>query len=384
MTISDSIKYVGVDDTTIDLFESQYPVPEGVSYNSYVILDDSITIMDTVDKRGTEDWQKNLAEVLGDKEPTYLVVSHMEPDHSANIKWLADKYPKMKLIGSVKTKTMLPQFFEVDDFATRFLAVKEGETISLGKHTLQFFMAPMVHWPEVMVTYEQSEKILFSADAFGTFGALANGEEWIADARHYFCNIVGKYGPSVQVLLKKAAGLDIAKIAPLHGPLLEENLGYYIEKYNLWSTYTPEEEGIFLPYASIHGNTKAAVLQFAEELKAAGENVIPMDLTREDVSEALEMCFQYDRIIFASVTYDGELFPAMEDLLYHLEIKNFQNRKVGLIENGSWGPMAAKKMRAHIEKMKNMEIVEPVITIRSTRKASDAEAFAALAEAMKK
>ncbi|MCR5453004.1 MAG: FprA family A-type flavoprotein [Lachnospiraceae bacterium] len=384
MTVSDSIKYVGVDDTTIELFESQYPVDDiGITYNSYVILDDQITVMDTVDARGTEGWQKNLAEVLGDKAPANLVISHLEPDHSANIKWLADKYPDMKLIGSAKAKAMLPQFFEIDNLEERFIAVAEAQEISIGSHTLQFFMAPMVHWPEVMVTYEKSEKVLFSADGFGTFGASSAGRAWEDDALHYYGNIVGKYGTSVQALLKKAAALDIEKICPLHGPVLEGDLSFYINKYELWSTYTPEEKGIFIPYASIHGNTKRAVLEFAKKLEADGENVKTMDLTEEDVSEAVESCFIYDRIIFAACTYDGELFPPMMDLMYHLKLKNFQNRKVGFIENGSWGPVAARKMREQVEMMKNMEIVEPVVTIKSVAKAENEPQFDALAKAMK-
>ncbi len=384
MTVTDSIKYIGVDDTDIELFESQYPVGDiGVTYNSYVIMDEKITVMDTVDKRGSEGWQKNLSDALGGKEPEYLVVQHLEPDHSGNIKWIADRYPSMKLIGSAKTKAMLPQFFDIENLEERFISVAEGEEISIGSHTLQFFMAPMVHWPEVMVTYEKSEKVLFSADGFGTFGASTAGRAWEDDALHYYGNIVGKYGASVQALLKKAATLDIAMICPLHGPVLKENLGFYINKYQLWSTYTPEEKGIFMPYASIHGHTKEAVEQFAEELRAMGEKVVTMDLTEEDVSEAVESAFIYDRIIFAACTYDGELFPPMMDLLYHLRLKNFQNRKVGLIENGSWGPVAARKMREQIELMKDMEIVEPVVTIKSVRKAENDADFKALAEAMK-
>lgn len=384
MTVTDSIKYIGVDDTDIELFESQYPVGDiGVTYNSYVIMDEKITVMDTVDKRGSEGWQKNLSDALGGKEPEYLVVQHLEPDHSGNIKWIADRYPSMKLIGSAKTKAMLPQFFDIENLEERFISVAEGEEISIGSHTLQFFMAPMVHWPEVMVTYEKSEKVLFSADGFGTFGASTAGRAWEDDALHYYGNIVGKYGASVQALLKKAATLDIAMICPLHGPVLKENLGFYINKYQLWSTYTPEEKGIFMPYASIHGHTKEAVEQFAEELRAMGEKVVTMDLTEEDVSEAVESAFIYDRIIFAACTYDGELFPPMMDLLYHLRLKNFQNRKVGLIENGSWGPVAARKMREQIEMMKDMEIVEPVVTIKSVRKAENDADFKALAEAMK-
>ena len=376
MEVTDSIRYVGVDDTTIDLFESQYPVEEGISYNSYVILDDDITIMDTVDERASDEWMERVIETLGGKEPKYLVVSHLEPDHSANIKRLADRFPNMELIGSAKTKAMLPQFFEIDDARVR--AVGEGETLSIGSHTLQFFMAPMVHWPEVMVTYEQSEKVLFSADGFGTFGAICEGEEWIADATHYYFNIVGKYGASVQTLLKKAKTLDIAMIAPLHGPVLKDDLSYYIDKYDAWSSYKPEKEGIFVAYASIHGNTKRAAEKFAKELEATGATVETMDLTREDVTEAVEKCFMYDRIVLACATYDGGLFPPMEDLIYHLEMKNFQNRRFGLIENGSWGPVAAKKMSDRLSAMKDVTICPTVVTIKSVAKAENDAAFEAL------
>jgi len=381
MNISDNIRYIGCDDTTLDLFESQYPVPEGVSYNSYVILDEKIAVMDTVDRRKGDEWLANLEKVLDGKKPDYLIVQHLEPDHSANIKALADKYPEMELVGSAKTKAMLPQFYE-EDLSGRMTAVKEGDTLSLGSHTLNFVMAPMVHWPEVMVTYESSEKVLFSADGFGTFGAICNNVPWEQEASHYYLNIVGKYGASVQALLKKAAGLDIAVIAPLHGPVLKDNLGFYIDKYNTWSTYTPEIEGIFMPYASIHGNTAEAVLKFAEELKAAGANVLPMDLCREDVSEATEKAMQYSKMIVAACSYDAMLFPPMEDFLYHLECKTYQNRKVGIIENGSWAPSAGKRMREHLEKLKNVEIVEPMITIKTTRKAADQPQWDALKEAM--
>lgn len=381
MKISDSIKYVGFDDTELEIFESQYPT-EGISYNSYVILDDSIAIMDTVDNRGTDAYFKNLAEVLGDKTPAYLIVQHMEPDHAANIERLALKYPDMTIVGSANVGKLIGQFFE-SDLSGRFRAVSENEEISLGKHALRFVMAPMVHWPEVMVTYETSEKILFSADAFGTFGALANDEEWIADASHYYFNIVGKYGAQVQALLKKASGLDISLIAPLHGPVHKDDIALVIDKYDTWSRYEPDRKGIFMPYCSIHGNTKKAVLDFAAELEAMGETVVTMDLTREDVSEGVEQAFLYDRVIFTSATYDLELFPPMNDLLHHLKIKNYQKRKVGIIENGSWSPMAAKKMREYLEAMKDIEIAEPVITIRSTRKPSDADAFKALADAMR-
>ena len=382
MAISDSIRYVGFDDTELEIFESQYPT-EGISYNSYVILDEKIAIMDTVDPRGTEAYFANLKDVLGDSRPSYLIIQHMEPDHSANIEKLALMYPEMELVGSQAVGKLISQFFE-SDLQGRFRPVKENDTISLGKHTIQFIMAPMVHWPEVMVTYEQGEKVLFSADAFGTFSALANDEEWIKDASHYYFNIVGKYGAQVQALLKKAAGLDIALIAPLHGPVHKDDIPLVIDKYDKWSRYEPDREGIFIPYASIHGNTKRAVLQFAEELEKAGENVVTMDLTKEDVSEAVEQAFLYDRVIFVSATYDLEIFPVMNDLLHHLKIKNYQNRKVGIIENGSWAPQAAKKMREYLEGMKDINIVEPVITIKSVRKSSDDDKFKALAEAMKK
>ena len=379
--ISDDIRYAGFDDAELKVFESQYPV-DGISYNSYVILDEKTAIMDTVDQRGTDVYFDNLREILGSKTPSYLVIQHMEPDHAANIEKLALMYPDLELVGSMAAGKMISQFFETD-LQGRFHAVKEGDTIELGKHTLQFFMAPMVHWPEVMVTYEQSEKILFSADAFGTFGALEKEEEWIEDAPHYYFNIVGKYGAQVQALLKKAANLDISVIAPLHGPVHRDDIAFIIERYDTWSSYKPDRKGIFMPYASIHGNTKKAVLEFAKELEAAGETVVTMDLTEEDVSEAVEQAFLYDRMILASSTYDLEIFPVMNDLLHHLKIKNFKNRRVGIIENGSWAPAAAKKMREYLEAMDNITIAEPVVTIRSTRKPTDAPAFKALAEAMR-
>ena len=381
MNISDAVFYVGCDDTTLDLFESQYPVPHGVSYNSYVILDEKTAVMDTVDQRASEEWIQNVERVLSGRKPDYLIISHLEPDHSANIAALADRYPEMTLIGSAKTKAMIGQFFE-EDLASRVQAVSEGEELSLGSHTLHFVMAPMVHWPEVMVTYEESEQILFSADAFGTFGALAEKEEWIAEARRYYINIVGKYGAPVLGLLKKAQTLDIKKILPLHGPVLEGDLSCYMDKYKTWASYQPEENGIVLCCASIHGNTKQAALAFADELRAAGQNVIFFDLTRCDMAEAVEAAFRYDRLLLAACTYDGNLFPVMEDFLYHLEIKAFQNRTVGLIENGSWGPMAAKLMTAHLEKMKNITILPEKVTIKTTRKTSDQPAFDALLKAI--
>ncbi|MCI9537396.1 MAG: FprA family A-type flavoprotein [Eubacterium sp.] len=371
-TVTDSVIYVGADDTTLDLFESQYVVPEGVSYNSYVILDDEITIMDTVDKRATEEWFANVEKVLGDKTPSYLVVSHLEPDHAANIQKAAEKYPDMKIIGNAKTFSMMPQFFEMD-LTDRSVVVKEGDTISIGTHTLQFFMAPMVHWPEVMVTYEQSEKILFSADGFGKFGALSltENEDWACEARRYYINIVGKYGAQVQALLKKAATLDIAVICPLHGPVLKENLGYYIDKYNIWSSYEPEDKGVLVAYASIHGNTAEAAKKLGTILEQKGaEKVIVSDLSREDMAEIIEDAFRYDKIIVAAATYDGGLFPVMEDFLNHLKSKNYQKRIVGIMENGSWAPMAGKQMRAVFEGMKEITICDQVVTIKSTMKDS--------------
>ena len=381
MDISEQIRYVGCDDRSLDLFESQYPIPNGVSYNSYVILDEKIAIMDTVDKRAGEEWLKKVEKLLGEKTPDYLVVHHLEPDHSANIGVLADRYPKMQIVLTAKAAAMLPQFFD-QDLSNRLIQVKEGDSLSLGSHTLHFILAPMVHWPEVMVSYEDSEKVLFSADGFGTFGAISENLPWIREARRYFINIVGKYGPSVQGLLKKAAALDIETIAPLHGPVLSDKLEEYIGYYDTWSRYEAEEEGILIPYASAHGNTKEAALFMADLLEKAGQKVIPMDLNREDMAKAVENAFRYDRMILAAITYDGALFPAMEDFLYHLEIKNFQKRKVGIIENGSWGPLAGKKMREHLESMKEIEIVEPVVTIRTRRQSKDQAQFEALGDAM--
>ncbi len=365
--ISNDILYIGVDDTDIDLFESQYPVPDGVSYNSYVILDEKVVVMDTVDARATDAWLANLKAALNGRMIDYLVISHLEPDHAANIGRLAEMYPDMKLIGNQKTFTMLPQFFHADT-TDRQVVVTEGETLSIGKHTLQFFMAPMVHWPEVMVTYEQSEKILFSADGFGKFGALANDDitDWACEARRYYFNIVGKYGTSVQALLKKAATLDIATICPLHGPVLKENLGYYINLYDTWSSYRAEKSGIVVAYASIHGNTAAAAKKLAEMIEQTGTKVELCDVTRTMVSELIESAFEYDRMILAAATYDGGIFSPMEDFLHHLQAKGFKNRTIGLMENGSWAPVAAKKMREILDTMQNITVAEPVITIKST------------------
>lgn len=381
VTITSSIRYVGMDDTTIDLFESQYRVPKGVSYNSYVILDDKITVMDTVDSRAADGWLKKVEEVLAGKAPEYLVISHMEPDHAGSIQVLAETYPEMKLVGNAKTFAMLGQFFDmkVDD---RKVVVKEGDTLSLGSHTLRFFMAPMVHWPEVMVTYEQSEKILFSADGFGTFGALCQEEEdWAQEARRYYINIVGKYGTQVQALLKKAAALDIAMICPLHGPVLKENLGYYIGLYDTWSSYRPETEGVAVAYASIHGNTAKAARKLAQILEEKGaKKVAVFDLSRCDMSEAVSAAFQYDKLVLAAATYDGGVFPPMEDFLHHLKSKAYQKRKVALVENGSWGPLAVKTMKAILEGMKNLTICEKTVTIKSAMKEDTIKQMEELAE----
>ena len=380
ITVTDSIIYVGVDDTTLDLFESQYIVPKGVSYNSYIIMDENITIMDMVDKRATDEWFAKVEKALGDKKPAYLVISHLEPDHAANIKRIADKYPEMKLIGNAKTFSMLPQFFEMD-LTDRTVVVKEGETISIGAHTLQFFMAPMVHWPEVMVTYEQSEKVLFSADGFGKFGALSIEDTWACEARRYYFNIVGKYGAQVQALLKKAAALDISMICPLHGPILKEDLAYYIGKYNTWSSYEPEDDGVLVAYASIHGNTAEAAKKLGEILEQKGaKKVVVSDLSREDMAEVIEDAFRYDKVIVAAATYDGGIFPVMEDFLHHLKSKNYQKRTVGIMENGSWAPMAGKQMKAILESLKEITICDEVVSIKSTVNQATLEAMERLAD----
>mgnify|MGYP000017081338 FL=1 len=382
MKISDSVVYIGVNDKTIDLFESQYKVPNGVSYNSYVILDEKVAVMDTVDKRVTEQWLENLSQALNGRSVDYLVVSHLEPDHASNIQKLAELYPNMKIVGNAKIFSMLPQFFTMD-LSDRSVVVKEGDTLSLGSHTLQFFMAPMVHWPEVMVEYEQSEKILFSADGFGKFGALDVEEDWTDEARRYFINIVGKYGTQVQNLLKKAATLDIQTICPLHGPVLKENLGYYIDKYLTWSSYEPEEEGVVIAYASIHGNTAKAAEKMAEILKEKGAKAVrSFDLARDDMAEAVSEAFRYDKLILMSPTYDGALFPCMEDFLYHLKVKTYKKRTVGIVENGSWAPMAGKLMKAYLETLKDIQICEPVVSIKSVMKEADEKNLETLAEAL--
>ncbi len=385
ITISDSIIYVGVDDKTIDLFESQYVVPNGVSYNSYIILDDKITIMDTVDKRGTDEWLANVKNTLGGNKPYYLVVSHLEPDHAGNIQTLIEMYPDIKIVGNTKTFAMIGQFFNVEISDDKKVVVGEGDTLELGKHTLQFFMAPMVHWPEVMVTYEQSEKVLFSADGFGKFGALDTDEDWTCEARRYYMNIVGKYGAPVQTLLKKAAALDIQTICPLHGPILKENLDYYIGKYQIWSSYEPEDEGIVIACASIHGNTMAACEKFAEILTEKGAKKVSIfDLARDDMAEAIEDAFRYDTLVLAAASYDGGVFPCMEDFLNHLKSKGYQKRRVAYIQNGSWGPCAGKVMKGIVEQMKNITEAEPMVTIKSTMKAETVDELIVLADALVK
>ena len=382
--VTDTILGVGVDDTTLDLFESQYPVPTGVSYNSYVILDEKVAVMDTVDARATDSWKENLTEALNGRTPDYLVVSHVEPDHAANVAALAAQYPAMQVVGNAKTFAFLDQFFGPDFVAAdRRLTVKEGDTLPLGSHCLTFAFAPMVHWPEVMVSYESSEKVLFSADGFGRFGAVARFDEkadWASEARRYYLNIVGKYGPQVQALLKKAAALDIQTICPLHGPVLTGDLSRYFELYNTWSSYEAEEpEKILVASASIHGHTRAAAHAMADKLRAGGAKVVEIDLTRVDVSYAVTEAFRCGKMVLACATYDGFLFPPMENLLAHLKTKNFQKRTVALMENGTWAPMAAKLMRAELEGMKNITLCDTVVTIRSAMNDASAAQMDALA-----
>ncbi|MDE6889377.1 MAG: FprA family A-type flavoprotein [Eubacterium sp.] len=384
VTISDSIKYIGVDDKEIDLFESQYVVPDGVSYNSYLILDEKTALMDTVDARGMKEWEQKLQEALDGRKLDFLVISHLEPDHAGSIGRLLELYPDVVIVGNAKTFNMLPQFFEValDD---RSIEVREGDTLSLGSHTLSFFMAPMVHWPEVMVTYESSEKVLFSADGFGKFGAMdaEDDEGWACEARRYYFNIVGRYGASVQALLKKAAKLDIATICPLHGPILHENLDYYLGLYDTWSSYQPENSGVLIAYASIHGNTAKAAKKLGEMLREKGvEKVVVSDLAREDMAEVIEDAFRYDRMVLAAASYDGGVFPCMHDFLSHLQSKAYQKRTVGILENGSWGPTAGRTMKSMLETMKNISVVEPVVTIKSTLKEENMADMEALADAI--
>lgn len=381
MTISDSIKYIGVNDTTLDLFEGQYIIPNGVSYNSYVILDEKVAVMDTVDVRKGDEWFDNLLNTLNGRNVDYLIISHLEPDHSANIKRLADAYPDAKLVLSNKAKAMFSQFFNIENADSRFITVNEGEELCLGSHTLKFIMAPMVHWPEVMVEYEISEKVLFSADGFGKFGALGTDEDWTCEARRYYFNIVGKYGIPVQTLLKKAATLDIKTICPLHGPILNENLDYYIGKYMTWSSYEPEDDGVLVACASIHGNTKYVAEKMYEILKTKGAKKVAFtDLTRDDMAEAIEDAFRYSRLVLVAASYDGGVFPPMEDFLNRLSHKAYQKRTVALIENASWAPSANRSMRNILDTMKNISICENTVTIMSTMKDSDIIALEKLAD----
>lgn len=382
INITDNIKYVGVNDKTIDLFEGQYVVPNGVSYNSYILIDEKIAVFDTVDKRKTEEWLDNVEIALGGRVPDYLIISHMEPDHSASLAAFIEKYPSVIAVGNEKTFGIAERFF--GDLLHNKHIIKEGDELSLGAHTLKFIFAPMVHWPEVMFTYELSEKILFSADAFGKFGALDADEDWTCEARRYYINIVGKYGATVQSVLKKAAMLDIKTICPLHGPILSENLDYYIGKYNVWSSYIPEDKGVLIAYASVYGNTAEAAEKLAEALREKGEKVVTADLARCDMAEAIEDAFRYDRLVTASVTYDGGLFPVMESFLSHLKAKNYQNRTVAFIENGSWAPMSGKLMRSYFEGMKNITILDKVVTVKSAVKSDTIDEIKQLAEELVK
>ena len=364
--ISNDIIYIGADDKDIDLFESQYIVPNGISYNSYLIIDEKIAIMDTIDERKTDEWLSNLENALDGRIPDYLVISHLEPDHSSNIKNVIDKYPSIKLVGNNQIFRLLPQFFEIADLDSRKIEVKEGDTLSLGKHILKFIMAPMVHWPEVMMEYEETEKVLFSADGFGKFGALDTDEDWDCEARRYYFNIVGKFGAQVQAVLKKAASLDIKTICPLHGPILKENLEHYINKYDIWSSYKTESEGVFIACGSIHGNTLKAMEEFKAILENKGaKKVVLADLSREDWAENIEDAFRYGKIVFASATYNMGIFTPMDQLLNNLKAKNYQNKKVAIIENGTWAPAAGKCMKDILSTMKDIEIIEPVVTIKT-------------------
>ena len=384
MKISDTIRYIGTDDLDIDLFESQYVVPEGMSYNSYVILDEKVAVMDTVDARKGAEWKTNLAAALNGRQPDYLVVHHMEPDHASLIAQTVEAYPGLKVVLSAAAAKMLPNFFEGTDFEGRILTVKEGDTLCLGQHVLQFIAAPMVHWPEVLMSYEQTEKVLFAADGFGKFGALCNEtDDWACEARRYYFNICGKYGAQVQAVLKKAATLDIRTICPLHGPVLSGDLTPYLPLYDTWSRYEPESEGVLVAYASIHGGTAAAAQKFADMLRARGaEKVVVSDLSRSDMAEVIEDAFRYPRMVLAASSYDGGVFPVMHDFLHHLQIKNFQKRRIGIIENGSWAPCAARAMRSILDQMKDITLAEPIVTLRSRMKQTDIPAMEALADAI--
>ena len=378
--VTEDLYWVGSNDRRLELFENIFPIQKGVSYNSYLLLDEKTVLFDTVDNAVGRQFLENIAAVLNGRTLDYLVINHMEPDHCALIEDLHLRYPDMKLIGNAKTFPMIDQFYGMD-LGDKKIIIKEGETFSCGKHTLHFVMAPMVHWPEAMMTYDETDKVLFSADAFGKFGALDADEDWACEARRYYFNIVGKYGAQAAALLKKAAGLDIQKICPLHGPILQENLAYYIGKYQVWSSYEAEDDGVFVAYASIHGNTAKAAKKLGEVLEAKGaKKVVVSDLSREDMAEAIEDAFRYDKIVVACATYDGGLFPVMQDFLYHLGHKNFQNKKVAFMENGSWAPVANKKMREAFEKMKNMTLCDNMVTIKSTMKEADVAQMEALAD----
>lgn len=381
--LTDKIYYIGVDDKEIDLFEGQYVVPHGISYNSYVIMDEKIAIMDTVDVHKADAWLLNLKEVLGQKEPNYLVVLHMEPDHAGSIEKLVQAYPSIQLVSNQKAFQMMEQFFPNLDLEGRKVIVKEGDDLSLGEHTLSFVSAPMVHWPEVMVAYERKEKILFSADAFGKFGALDTFEEWDCEARRYYINIVGKYGAPVQALLKKAMTLDIQKIFPLHGPMLVDNLSYYINKYDIWSSYKAEDKGVFIAYTSIYGHTKEVALKLRDILLQKGvQKVAIADLARDDMAECVEDAFRYSHLVLASPTYDGDVFPYMATFIHHLKSKNYQNRTVGLIENGSWAPMAAQVMKKELATFKDIHLIDKHVTIKSALKEGDISALNELADSL--
>ena len=388
--ITPSVQFIGTDDLDLDLFEGQYIVPEGMSYNSYVILDEKVAVLDTVDGRKGEAWKANLAEALGSRTPDYLIVHHMEPDHSALIAWMLEQYPSLKLVATAAALKMLPQFFEGIALEGRTQVVKEGDTLCLGSHTLKFFMAPMVHWPEVMVSYDSADKLLFSADAFGRFGAMSkiafwgsDDDDWACEARRYYFNICGKYGVQVQNLLKKIAGCDITMICPLHGPILNENLGYHLGLYQTWSSYGVETEGIFVAYASIHGGTAAAAERFADMLREKGcPKVAIADICRDDLAECVEDAFRYGKMVLAASSYDAGLYTPMHDFLYRLQAKGYQKRTVGLIENGSWAPSAGRVMKEMLGAMKEITLVEPLVTIRSRMHASDLPKLEALADAM--
>ena len=384
-SIAPGVLYIGADDTELDLFEGQYAIPEGISYNSYIILDEQVAVLDTIDARKTNEWMDNLIQALDGRTPDYLVVHHMEPDHSSNIKLALDTWPDITVVCSAKAQQMIARFFGVSLPVEQVKIVKDGDTLPLGEHTLRFFTAPMVHWPEVVMSFEEKEGLLFSADAFGKFGALSydDPEGWACEARRYYFNIVGKYGAQVQMVLKKLAALDIQKICPLHGPVLDTDLDYYLKTYHTWSSYEPEDKGIFIAYCSLHGNTEEAALKLASILKSDYEvKVSTSDLRRDDMAEAVEDAFRYDRLVLAAPTYDGGVMPVMEEFIRHLQSKNYQNRRVALIENGTWAPMAAKKMREMLETLRNITLIDPVVTVESTVKAKTVEELKILASAL--